>query len=316
MLLEDFSENRRNEHTNEVSEAHWSYTQCTLFPTIAWYKCTSCECIAEEAITVLSDDNKHDAYAVKEFENAIFQHLRARGLSFNKITFISDGCASQFKSAMPFLHLSDLSMEGIRVDRQYSGANHGKSRSDGEGAVLKTMASNAVKGGRTVIDNAEQLYNYLKEEISLTSYSQAPHKNDNHKSRTVLLVQKIPRPTDTKKLRALPGTRKFHHVIATDKEGEIKARELSCACSSCLKEEYESCRNKDYVHHFFLHNLLGAEKGKSKAICARDDDDITISNNRKKRKCDASGEDKKSKQRKVVLPQDNSEGDSVSFLTY
>ena len=53
---------------------------------------------------------------------------------------------------MPFLHLSDLSMEGIRVDRQYSGANHGKSRNDGEGAVLKTMASNAVKGGRTVID--------------------------------------------------------------------------------------------------------------------------------------------------------------------
>jgi hypothetical protein len=49
---------------------------------------------------------------------------------------------------------------GFPIQRNYSGCRHSKGASDGESAVIKSLATTAMKDGQALIRNAKELYNY------------------------------------------------------------------------------------------------------------------------------------------------------------
>ena len=76
----DFAQNFMNELGEEPQSLHWAHTQTVIYPIVNYYKCPiDGETITHEHI-MISDDLKHDKYAVKAFEDASLKSLLA--LSF------------------------------------------------------------------------------------------------------------------------------------------------------------------------------------------------------------------------------------------
>ena len=82
---------------------------------------------------MISDDLKHDKYAVKAFEDASMKSLLALGFKL-KCTLQLSG---QYKSKGPFEYIS---LSETPVVRSFFGRNHGKGPSDGPAGRVKQAA--------------------------------------------------------------------------------------------------------------------------------------------------------------------------------
>jgi len=72
---------------------------------------------------------------------------------------------------------------GFKIERGYNGSRHGKNRCDGEGGVIKSKASRAVRNNNAVISNAKDLYCYCKQHTE--NGSKNVDGTCNHNRRTI-----------------------------------------------------------------------------------------------------------------------------------
>ena len=80
----------------------------------------------------------------------ILQYLETKNI--DRAFFFSDGCSSQYKSKLPFLHLTELSSTTeIKIERHFFGSSHGKSLCDACGGVVKACVIRAVAAGKVNI---------------------------------------------------------------------------------------------------------------------------------------------------------------------
>lgn len=130
VLNMDFAENYTCVAQEEVQSAHWSHNQVTIQPTVAYYRCPvgSCESIVTEHLIFVSEDNTHDEAAVHKFVKLATEHLvQVRGLTIEKEIQLTDGCAAQYKSKVPFTDISFSKTDlGFSVERHFYGSCHGK----------------------------------------------------------------------------------------------------------------------------------------------------------------------------------------------
>ncbi|XP_033752596.1 uncharacterized protein LOC117336235 isoform X2 [Pecten maximus] len=248
-LAIDFAENYSCMSQNEVQSAHWSKESVTIHPAVVYYQCPTCPGeVVEECCDIISDDLIHDAHAVNAFLHRIFQHLKTkRGLQVNKAFIMSDGCAAQYKSKIPFCDAANAITEfGFIVQRDFYGSRHGKNRCDGEGGVLKSRVTRAVKNGEAEIVSASDFYTFCRDNLEKDS------KDDNgkclHKRRHLLYValENIQRPRPERNIRTIPGTQKIHSLVGVERE-MVKTRRLSCFCQNCLYGTPENCQQKEYI---------------------------------------------------------------------
>ena len=87
-----------------------------------------------------------------------------------QLVIFSDGCSSQYKSKLPFLHLTELasSNPGVHLQRCYFGSNHGKSLCDAAGGTAKRCATQAVLSGTKIIQRAETFIAHCSEQMKVT----------------------------------------------------------------------------------------------------------------------------------------------------
>ena len=106
-MVLDFAENYRMTFQNEVQSAHWAYTQVTLHPFACHYTCPQDGALVANNFIVISDNLlHHDANAVKFVTGQVLNCMKEeRGISVTKIYQFTDGCASQYKSCVPFQHI-------------------------------------------------------------------------------------------------------------------------------------------------------------------------------------------------------------------
>ena len=108
LITADFAENYLCKFQNEVQSAHWSYRQVTLHPCVFFYRCgkPGCKKVITHYSIFLSDDLKHDSF----FTRLVFDKVCsfAESKDFFLLQIFSDGCSSQYKSRLPFLHLTQL----------------------------------------------------------------------------------------------------------------------------------------------------------------------------------------------------------------
>ena len=185
-------------------------------------------------IIVVSDNMTHDAKAVKEYTSEVLKFLDVnRGVTVNKVIQFSDGCASQYKSKLPFQHISEM---GMPVTRNFFGSRHGKGPCDGIAAVIKTAATRAVKSGRAVIDTPDAFFNYMDNYMSRYDHT---HSTSH---RAFLFVSKKSTSMQTQDavhLKTVDGTQHLHSVCSTLCPGEVKVRVLACYCYSCTHDDDE-----------------------------------------------------------------------------
>ena len=128
----DFADNFLCKFQDEVQSAHWAYKQVTLFPSVFFYRCqVRCRELRHDEVAFLSDDLHKDASMSQMFIENILQRLQRNiGASLKKVILVSDGCAAQFKSKLPFLLLSHTragsGFHEVTIERVFFRARHGK----------------------------------------------------------------------------------------------------------------------------------------------------------------------------------------------
>ena len=239
----DFAENFTCDFQNEVQSAHWTHETCTVHPIVNYYTCEEEDCseVVTESVVVISDDLKHDHNAVHKFIAVNDSVIRKRNPNVEKYIQWSDGCASQYKSKGPFIDIScSVDDYGIPIERNFFGSRHGKGPSDGESAVIKREARNAVKAGRVIIANAKDLYSYAKENLE-----KERKEGCTHFRRTVLWVgtEQIQRDRGRMNIaKTLKGTRTLHRIKCVQ-PGSVLTKIRSCFCESCMLDE--QCPNEN-----------------------------------------------------------------------
>ena len=241
----DFAENYTCLLQNEVQAAHWNHHMATVHPLVCYYNCEKCDRVITESCVCISDDLKHDHHAVHVFALKTAEHLQyTRKLNIDKYIQFTDGAASQYKSKGPFLDIS-YSKEDFKcdLDRNFFGSRHGKGPSDGESAVVKRQAANAIKTGQAVIDNARAMYEFCVKSLTKSAEGSCA---ETHFRRTFFWVDSKSISCNRGRVGStVKGTRSIHCIRSIEK-GFISRRKLSCYCESCLKDNGE-CENVHIV---------------------------------------------------------------------
>lgn len=161
----------------------------------------------------------------------------------------TDGCAAQYKSChcMGDLSFSVLDF-GFRTVRNYFETSHAKGSQDGAGANLKHKADMAVIRRQVVIQNAHDLYNYAKENLTKPSSSRYKSQSVGLKWRVFFYVEQH-RRNRHRRFKQIKGSWQIHSVMTTDDSPglEIKTRLLSCYCENCFDGQCDDCENREWV---------------------------------------------------------------------
>lgn len=168
----DFSENFKFVLQDEVQSHHWNERQATIHPFVIYYK--EDDEIKHFSFVMISEDLHHDSISVNLFISKLINYIRTeKRMIVNKIYFMSDGAASQYKNRKNFSSLCQFKNKyNIDVEWHFYATSHGKGPCDAIGGTLKRMATRAslAKEHEHPIKNAKELYDWaqLRTEKQLT----------------------------------------------------------------------------------------------------------------------------------------------------
>ncbi|GFR68013.1 hypothetical protein ElyMa_005597800 [Elysia marginata] len=169
MCTVDFAENYLCKFQHEVQSAHWSYCQVTLHPCVFFYRCPVPDCnkTVNDYLVFIGDDLKHDSSFCKVIYYKCLAFAESKGIVCLQI--FSDRCGSQYKSRLPFYHLTELQAAhpSLKIDRHFFGSGHGKSLCHSCGGTIKNCASRAVANGKYVIQSAKDLLQFCYAELEI-----------------------------------------------------------------------------------------------------------------------------------------------------
>ena len=161
LLIMDFATNYSHHKQDEVHGAFWCRKQTTLHPIIAYYPCP-CKCghLVRDEIMILSNDLKHDSFAVNTFVEKALTHLRENKVTIKRLIMWSDNCGPQYKSCKVFDAVSKY--EDIPVMWNYFCAKHGKAEADEAIGRLSMHIDSVVRSGTHEFSNAGDIYRYCQ----------------------------------------------------------------------------------------------------------------------------------------------------------
>lgn len=126
--------------------------------------------VVTEHLYVISPDLRHDLHSVQGCRNNVVNYLKEIGYDVELMHEWTDGCSAQYKSrhCMGDVTFSLLDF-GFPTIRNYFETSHAKGPQDGAGANLKHKADMAVIRREVVIQNAKDLFDFAKANLSLSS---------------------------------------------------------------------------------------------------------------------------------------------------
>jgi hypothetical protein len=180
----DFAMNISLENHTALQSEFYCPQQVTLYSCVIWYHAKGSTeehpIIETMHYHVISDDLKHDAWAVVAFHDAIFADLKKRGVEFDRCVWWSDGASAHFKSAPAFATLAKHEMfqvgKGrgggtVKLVRMFGATGHMKGPWDGantfvKNSVKKHMYTAAARFGDEGIRDAHEVYEFLEKNAS------------------------------------------------------------------------------------------------------------------------------------------------------
>ena len=105
LVIADFSENYSFVVQDAVQAFHWNNGSATIHPFVCYYRENGELC--HLCYIIISESTQHDTVAVHLFQKKLIAFLtkRRQGRRPQKIFYVSDGCAAQYKNCKNFLNL-------------------------------------------------------------------------------------------------------------------------------------------------------------------------------------------------------------------
>ena len=206
---------------------------------------------------MLSDDLKHNGFAVNRFIEKAVEHLKGKDIPMKRIIIFSDNCGQQYKSCKVFKTLSN---ERIPVLWNYFGASHGKGEDDGAIGRLSMIIDAVVCSGMFEFSNCKELTAYCQQYLKMGDNSRGICC---HYHRQYYEVLNIVHVEDTDDIHTIRGTLGFHLVRNTGTPGVIEVHASSCFCEPCFLDTPGECRNKRLVKKFLWASLYKVNSAKA-----------------------------------------------------
>ena len=261
LMIMDFAQNHSHHRQDEVQSGLWSRQHTTLHPIVTYYTCQedNCDDLVKEELMMLSEDLKHDGFAVNSFIEKAIEHLMENNIPVKRLIIFSDNCGPQYKSCKVF---ETLSRANIPVLRNYFGASHGKGEADGSIGRLSMTIDAVVRSGTFELGNCKELAAYCRQYLTL-----GDHKRGMccHYHKYYYELSNIVRVEDDD-ICTIKGTLGFHSVRNTGIPGHIEVRESSCFCEQCFLGSPGECRNKRLVKSFRWASLYKVNSAKARKI--------------------------------------------------
>ena len=150
-------------------------------------------------------------------------------------------------------------MKNLNISVRYNffESSHGKSASDGLGAVVKHSVTMAVTRRETIVRNGRELFDYCRDNLETIS-----HKNCDGSTRKFFYVETddIVHKECNKYLKTVVGTMSIHCVKPDVQQHCIATRELSCACKYCIHKVGEFCTNQNVVGCWSTSKMMTPEQ--------------------------------------------------------
>lgn len=102
IVISDFAENYTFLVQDEIQAYHWANDQCTMHPFCIYFKNEDNE-LQTVSLVVVAESLAHNYVSVYLFQMKLFEFLRSKFDAIDKVTFFSDGAASQYKNKKNFL---------------------------------------------------------------------------------------------------------------------------------------------------------------------------------------------------------------------
>lgn len=231
---------------DEIQAFHWNNGSATIHPFVCHY-------IKDGKLTnlcyiVISESTQHDTVAVHLFQRKLLDFLTEHcgGKKPDKVYYMSDGCAAQYKNCKNFtnlcFHVEDF---GVFAEWHFFATSHGKTEGDGAGGTVKRIAArrSLQRPYQDQILTAHQLYEFAVSEIKGMHFGFATSAE--HDQEAKLLQERL------KKSRTVPGTHKIHSVVPVA-TNIIEVRPFSCSTSS---------RREKVASTLFPHSFSGCAPG-------------------------------------------------------
>lgn len=220
----DFSENYTFVLQDEVQSHHWNAQQATIHPFAIYFKENGM--LNHLSFVVISEDLRHDSISVNLFISKMINFIRQeKHLNLNKIYFMSDGAASQYKNRKNFSSLCQFKKNyDIDVEWHFFATSHGKGPCDALGGTIKRMATRAslAKEREHPIKNAKELFDWAQkrkeEQLTQIFFSYATTTEYEH------IKEQL--NEQYSKAITIQGTQKYHSFIPVSVD-KIEVRQFS-----------------------------------------------------------------------------------------
>ncbi len=165
----DFAENYSFFIQNEAQGYHWNNKQATIHPFVIYCKDTN-NILQHNSFVIISESLIHDSVAVNLYIDMLITFMKSKFSHLLKITYVTDGAASQYKNKKKFKTVAGHFEEyGIDAERHFHASSHGKGPCDGIGGTLKRKAARASlsKEYEKVISTSFELYQWADMNIQM-----------------------------------------------------------------------------------------------------------------------------------------------------
>ena len=259
--VHDYSETYACQHPDQIQSLYYGQTQASIHVTVLHRHALphvdgeeSLEDdprIVTEHLFTISPDLRHDHHSVQGCRTNVVNYLKDIGYKVQVMHEWTDGCSAQYKSrhCMGDVNFSLVDF-GFPTVRNYFETSHAKGPQDGAGANLKHKADMAVIRRETVIQNAKDLFDFARAELSLPSSTRFQSQVAKLKKRVFFFESKHDRERPYRMFREVKNNRNIHSILANGPERNLKIRKLSCYCEKCLQCKYDECTSTAYVENW------------------------------------------------------------------
>lgn len=221
IVISDFAENYTFVVQDEIQAYHWANDQCTIHPFSIYFKNENNE-LQTISLVVVAESLAHNYVSVYLLKMKLFEFLRSKFDSIDKVMFFSDGAASQYKNKKNFYNLSTIEREQkCKVEWHFFATYHGKGPCDALGGTLKRMATK-VSLQRPYTDqilNVQNLFEWIQgKEIATNTVLCTQKEHDAMERR---LQNKY------KNVKTVTGTQKFHCFIPNSSDMSVNVKRYS-----------------------------------------------------------------------------------------
>lgn len=110
---------------------------------------------------LFTDELRHDAHVAQACMQQVLQHLKGV-LSLRKVIIVSNRCAAQFQSKLPFPFLSHTEVldSAVSIKKVSFGSHHEKNDTDWLGGSVMQAVTHDIASGRVTVTNACDMFDH------------------------------------------------------------------------------------------------------------------------------------------------------------